>query len=332
MSGAAFAGSAEPPGSTASSSALAGAPEVVCPEDLAPLEPNAGAYRCSACGASYPLARGVLHLMRDDDAFYEGHYHNHVSFLPRGEAPWQVWPVWLINSGYLWQVRRQVPVGSRVVELGCAGGVAYFGRRYRMVGCDVSRASLERTAATYGTCLWADARNRIPLADGSVDAVVSSFFWEHVAPAHKPHVLSECRRVLRPGGKLVFLYDVATDNPLIGFFRHRQPERYRELFIDGDGHLGYQTPAENHALFAAAGLQVVERRGLEKTLLQPASVYTKLATMAGAGSRVVRTAEALGQAPFFYPYTALLRVVDTAIAPCLPAGWARIELTTCKKV
>jgi SAM-dependent methyltransferase len=306
-------------------------PALVCPDDLARLAPDDAGYHCPACSATYPLRRGVLHLMRDSDAFYEGHYHNHVAFLPRGEAPWQAWPLWLINSGYLWEVRRQVPAGSRVVELGCAGGVAYFGQRYRMIGCDVSRASLERTAATYATCLWADAQARIPLADGSVDAVVSSFFWEHVAPAHKPRVLSECHRVLRPGGKLVFLYDVATENPLIRRYRRSQPERYRELFIDGDGHLGYQTPAENRALFTAAGLDLVERRGLEKTPLQPASVYTKLALMAGPGSRAFRAAEALGKAPLFYPYTALLRTLDVAVAPFLPADWARIELTICEK-
>jgi SAM-dependent methyltransferase len=307
------------------------APVVVCPEDLTPLELSGAAGHCPACQRSYPLERGVLHLLGDDDMFYEGHYQNHVAFLPRGEAFWQAWPLWLINSGYLWQVRRHLPAGSRVVELGCAGGVAYFGRRYRMIGCDVSRGSLERTAAVYGTCLWADARARIPLADGCVDAVISSFFWEHVAPEHKPRVLRECRRVLRPGGKLLFLYDVATDNPLIRRYRQRQPQRYRELFIDADGHLGYQTPAENHALFAAAGFTLLERLGLEKTPLQPASVYTKLALLAGPGARVFRAAEALGRAPLFYPYTALLRALDVALAPCLPRGWARIELTTYQK-
>jgi SAM-dependent methyltransferase len=307
-------------------------PVVVCPDDLTPLELSGAGGRCPACERCYPLERGVLHLLRGDDVFYEGHYQNHVAFLPRGEAPWQAWPLWLINSGYLWQVRRQLPAGSRVVELGCAGGVAYFGRRYRMIGCDLSRVSLERTAATYGTCLWADARARIPLASGSVDAVVSSFFWEHVAPAHKPRVLGECRRVLKPRGKLVFLYDVATENPLIRRYRQRRPERYTELFIEGDGHLGYQTPEDNRALFAAAGFEVLEQRGLEKTPLVSPSVYTKLAQMAGPGARVLHAAEALGRRPLFYPYTALLRAVDTAIARHLPRDWARIELTTCQRL
>lgn len=304
---------------------------VVCPVDLTPLQPAGGVYRCLVCGACYPLVRGVLHLLRESDGFYEGHYHNHVAYLPRGEAPWQAWPLWLINSGYVWQVRRQVPAGGRVVELGCAGGVAYFGRRFDMIGCDLSRGSLEKTAAIYETCLWADARARIPVADGTIDAVVSSFFWEHVAPLDKSRVLGECRRVLRPGGKLIFLYDVATDNPLIRRYRRRQPARYRELFIDGDGHLGYQTSAENRTLFGAAGLEVVEQRGLEKTPLQPASVYTKLAAMSGRGARLFHAAEALGRAPLFHPYTALLRAVDTTLSRRLPAGWARIELTTCQK-
>src|SRR5688572_23067687 len=306
------------------------APSLVCPADRTRLEPAGGGYHCAACGATYPLERGVLQLLGRRDAFYEGHYHNRVAYLPRGEAPWQAWPLWLINSGYLWQVRRQVAAGSRVLELGCAGGVAYFGRRYRMIGCDVSRSSLEHTAQTYATCLCADARLCIPLATGSVDAVLSSFFWEHVEPAHKPQVLTECLRVLVPGGKLVFLYDVETDNPLIRHYRRRQPERYRELFIDGDGHLGYQSPSDNRALFADAGFRVIEQRGLEKTPLLSASAYTKLAVM-GGGKRFARAAEALGRAPLFYPYTALLRAVDDLAAPFLPQRWARIELTTCEK-
>jgi SAM-dependent methyltransferase len=310
----------------------AGAPlPLVCPEDRTLLEPGGAQYRCPACARLYPLERGVLQMLREEDAFYEGHYHNYVAYLPRGEALWQVWPLWLVNSGYVWQVRQRVQAGSRVVELGCAGGVRYFGRRYEMVGCDVSRASLEQLGDVYGLKLWADAAACIPLADGAVDAVVSSFFWEHVPPALKSRVLGECWRVLRPGGTLVFLYDVATENPLIRRYRRRHPGRYRELFIEADGHLGYETPADNRRVFQAAGFEVLEQRGLEKTPLASPSVYDKLAAFPGRGSSLFRAAAAVGNNRLFYAYTALLRAVDTTVSPFLPPEWARIELTTCKK-
>jgi SAM-dependent methyltransferase len=305
---------------------------LVCPADGARLAVGDVEHVvCGACKRRYRIQRGVLRLLADDDAFYEGAYHNHVAFAPRGEAPWQVWPLWLINSGYPWLVRRHVPAGSLVVELGCAGGVSYFGRRYRMVGCDISGSSLASLAGTYSALLQVDATRGIPLRDDSVDAIVSASFWEHVAPSAKARLASECARVLRPGGKLVFLYDVETDNPLISHCRRGSPELYRRQFLEADGHLGYQTPDENQRIFRAAGLSVLEHRGLEKTPIQPASVYTKLATFGGRAQRVFRWAERLGQRPLFYPYTALLRTLDTVVSPWLPERWARIALIVCEK-
>lgn len=305
---------------------------VICPHDGVVLQGRgAEPAHCSHCERRYPVEHGVLRLMDDDDAFYEGTYHNHVRFLPRGEAPWQIWPLWLINSGYPWSVREHVPEGSRVVELGCAGGVAYFGRRYRMIGCDVSRSSLQSLSGIYATLVQADATKTIPLADGSADAIVSSYFWEHVAPHGKPTLAQECARVLRPGGKLIFLYDVETQNPLIGRYERQSPALYRELFLEADGHVGYQSLEDNRRIFGAAGLRVVEHRGLEKTPLQPASVYTKLAAFGGRAQRAFAWGEALGRSPLFYPHTALLRTLDTLVAPWLPQRWARIALTVCEK-
>ncbi len=137
--------------------------------------------------------------------------------------------------------------------------------------------------------------------------------------------------MLRPGGQLLFLYDLQTDNPWIRRYRRRHPERYRELFLEADGHLGYQPSADNRAIFAAAGLHVLEQRGMEKTPLQSASVYTKLAELGGRAAPLLRWAKALGEPPLFYPYTALMRGLDTLVAPLLPAEWARIELTICEK-
>jgi SAM-dependent methyltransferase len=304
---------------------------ILCPEDRSVLRAHAPAsFRCATCHRDYFLKRGVL-LLATTDPFYESTYRNHTAYLPRGEAPWRVWPLWLINSGFLWTVRQHVPEGQCVVEIGCAGGVSYFGQRYRMIGCDVSASSLEVLAQVYSMLLQVDALRCIPLPDGSVDAVVSSYFWEHVPPARKLTLARECVRVLRPGGKLVFLYDVETQNPLIARYKRRDPAAYRKLFLDGDGHVGYQTPDENRATFEAAGLSVLEHRGLEKTPLQPASVYDKLAAFGGRLAPLFGLGRALGKQPLFYPYTALLRAIDASVAPRLPERWARIALVVCEK-
>jgi ubiquinone/menaquinone biosynthesis C-methylase UbiE len=44
----------------------------------------------------------------------------------------------------------------------------------------------------------------LPLVDGSADLVVSNYCFHHLADPDKERALSEVRRVLRPGGRLVF--------------------------------------------------------------------------------------------------------------------------------
>jgi SAM-dependent methyltransferase len=273
--------------------------------------------------------QGVIRFLAQDDVFYEGAYDNQTRFTPRSERLWHVWPLWLINSGYLWMVRRYVPADSTVVELGCAGGVCYFGNRYKMIGCDLSFSSLKKLDTIYDLNLQSNASECIPLPDCSVDAVISSYFWEHIIPSVKPNILAELKRILRPGGKLIFLYDVETENPLISRFKKKDIALYKRLFIDGDGHLGYQTPDENITIFFEADFRLLEHQGMEKTWLQSTSAYTKLAQF--DNNRLFAWASRLALPPFFYIYTALLRVTDTLICRFLPKDWARMDLVVCKK-
>ncbi len=304
---------------------------IICPDDAATLTAiNSTEYSCPVCNRAYPFEDGVLRLLDHNDKFYEAAYENQVRFLPKSERWWRTWPLWLINSGYPWTVRHNIPAGAIVVELGCAGGVRYFGQRYRMVGCDLSLSSLKKIEM-YEQRIQADAAACIPLADNTVDAVVSSYFWEHIPPEVKPAILAECHRVLRPSGKIIFLYDVETENHLIRRYKQQDPLAYKRLFIEGDGHLGYESPAENLCVFEKAGFQVLKQSGMEKTWLQSPSVFKKLAEFKGMAQKLFEWARYLGQQPWFYLYTALLRLVDTVVCPWLPAKMARIEMVVLEK-
>ena len=129
----------------------------------------------------------------------------------------------------------------------------------------------------------------------------------------------------------MFLYDVETENPLIRQFKGLNPTLYKKLFIDGDGHLGYQPPLDNIGLFKAAGFHLLKHHGMEKTWLQSASTFTKLAKFGADRNRLLSWAAGLGQQPYFYFYTLLIRLIDTLICPCLPKDWARIDLVVAKK-
>lgn len=304
---------------------------LVCPADHQLLEDIGDALRCSQCGAAYPMEDGIIRFLQKDDPFYEGVYRNQVHYVPRSERPWHVWPLWLINSGYIWAVRKHIRAGSTVVELGGAGGVRYFGQRYKMVACDISRGSLASVEG-YAARIQTDAAYCIPLADGTADAVVSSYFWEHMSPAMKADVLRECRRILRPGGKIVFIHDVQTESPLIRHYRTRAPQLYQRLFLDGDGHVGYETPAANIDGFRRAGFDMLLNHGMEKTWIQSASVYAKLAKFPGRFPDLFASLEKLENGWSFVPYTVFKRLVDSSIAPLLPSEWARIQLIAAQKV
>ena len=303
---------------------------VICPHDRTALQEVDNGFKCKNCGRNYLTEDGVVRLLEQQDEFYEGAYENQVRFLPRSEKPWHIWPLWLINSGYPWIVRRHVSQGATVLELGCASGVNYFGQRYHMVGCDLSLSSLKKLGM-YQRRLQADAAKCIPLPDSSVDAIVSSYFWEHIPPAVKPDILQECQRILRPGGKIIFLYDVETGNPLIRRYKAKSQTLYDKLFIEGDGHLGYQWPQENIDAFRAAGFRVLEHRGMEKSWLQSPSVYNKLAQFDDRARPLLTWLSGFGRQPWFYPYTAFLRLVDTIVCPWLPIRWARIDLVVSEK-
>ncbi|MFJ2202922.1 methyltransferase domain-containing protein [Streptomyces violaceusniger] len=101
------------------------------------------------------------------------------------------------------------PERGRVVDLGCGAGpaLAAFARRFpqaHLTGFDRSEQALDtarqRLQSHVGTVELdsVDLREKLPLADGSVDAVISSNLLECLPdPAG---LLNEVWRVLRPGG------------------------------------------------------------------------------------------------------------------------------------
>lgn len=106
-----------------------------------------------------------------------------------------------------------LPAGYTVADLGCGTGymgAALLGRCARLVCVDQSEAMLaaagERLAKhPRGTAieLRQGPLDRLPLADGEVDAVVVGLVLHHLDELDRP--LAEMQRVLRPGGTLAVL-------------------------------------------------------------------------------------------------------------------------------
>lgn len=303
--------------------------ELRCPDDKAALSDRGDVLVCPACSRQYPVAEGVVRMLPETDAFYEGAYTNQIFFVPRTQSFWSELPLWIITNGYLWNVRKYVPRGGRVAEMGCAAGVDWFGKAYSMIGVDVSHTGLAIAARKYDRCVQAADLAAIP--DASLDAVISSYFWEHMPSDVKEKLTADFNRVLKPGGHIVFVYDVATRNPLISWIRGRRPDLYEKLFIEGDGHLGYEPIAANEQRFVRHGFELMRSNAMERTPLQSTSVYKKMEQWGGAPRLVARLTAFLDWRPFAKPYWAFLRLIDETAGRLLPRQWGRIAVTVARK-
>jgi len=119
--------------------------------------------------------------------------------------------------------------GEVVVDLGCGGGLDVFlaaakvGPTGKVIGIDMTPEMIERARANAARGVGGQpitnvefhlaAIDRLPLADHSVDVVISNCVI-NLAP-DKRAVFREIQRVLRPGGR-VAISDIALKRPLPG--------------------------------------------------------------------------------------------------------------------
>jgi ubiquinone/menaquinone biosynthesis C-methylase UbiE len=147
---------------------------------------------------------------------------------------------------------------GRVLELGVGSGLnlPFYPRELELLlGLDPSRELLEMarrqiTWMHFPVELNEGRAEDIPLDDAAVDHVVMS--WTLCSVADPLRVLAEVRRVLRPGGSLVFVEHGRAPEPRVARWQDRLTPVWRRLA--GGCHLN--RPIDQ--LVERAGLQMVE--------------------------------------------------------------------------
>ena len=183
-----------------------------------------------------------------------------------------------------------LPAGSVVLDLACGTGDLCFELRRQglsPIGVDRSAGMLEsaRRRSAHAPLVRGDAL-ALPFRAGSLAGVVCGFALRNFAAL--PPMLSECTRVLRPGGRMALLEVDAPSQPLLrlghrvwfgtvvpfvgglvaarsGAPRARATAAYRYL----PASVAYLPPTpELLALISSAGFTAVERRPLAGGIAQ----------------------------------------------------------------
>jgi SAM-dependent methyltransferase len=170
-----------------------------------------------------------------------------------GQSSWLTLPEWLHFADLL-----EVTTKTELLEVGSgSGGPAVYLAKAR--GCRVTGVDLNNHGVRNGNALalaaglaervrfqTVDASRPLPFVDASFDAVVSNDVMCHLA--NRSAVLQDWRRVLRPGGRLLFSDALV----VTGLVSHEELATRSAI-----GTYFFVPPGENDRLIAEAGFTLL---------------------------------------------------------------------------
>lgn len=217
-------------------------------DDARPLYDGLAIVRCSACGLVYfdpQPGDADLAAVYSDDYFTRPSQPGEPAFIENQAGLERFF------DGRLVRLERLVGPG-RLLEIGCNLGylLNVAGRRgWKAIGLELSEFAARHARERVGVDARCTAFEEAGFTDDAFDAVIMRDVLEHVRDPRA--VLSEVRRVLRPGGFLgLSMPNFASLDAQLGgpAWRHLHPEQ----------HLFHFTPETLRRLLAECGFEVVE--------------------------------------------------------------------------
>jgi len=191
------------------------------------------------------------------------------------------------NAGRRAATAAAMKVGGRVLEIGVGTGLSFadYDSRTEVVGIDFSapmlakaRARLQSGQYAHVKCVQLMDAHDLAFPDDSFDCVVAQFVITLVEDPER--VLSECARVVRPGGEIILVNHLYSERGLSAALERALAPRLRTFGLRPE------FPFLRLAAWAQArgDIELVERRRLS-----PFGVYTLVRFRRGAAQRAAPT-------------------------------------------
>lgn len=168
--------------------------------------------------------------------------------------------------------KRHLSPGARVLDIGNAPGYlayAFHKAGYRVTGLNLSDAWLgaypnPEMAELFDVRSCDIEAQEIPFPDGFFDAILFTEVLEHIAIKNPKEILPEFRRVLTPGGVVIFSTpNVCNISNIVSLMMGGNVFWPVQMFFGStDRHNREFTPKEVRALFEEGGFEVIEYFGM----------------------------------------------------------------------
>lgn len=209
---------------------------------------------------------------RFPDYFLQNFHYQTGGYLTEGSARLYDMQVEVLFSGSANAMRRQciVPVFEfmrgrdqrrlRLLDVACGTGrltrfIKEAFPRLTVAGIDLSEAYVaeaRRHMAPYEAALEVGNAEALPFGDESFDLVVSVYLFHEVPEAVRRAIAGEFKRILKPGGRLVFMDSLQLgDRPEFDGLLESFPRNFHEPYF------GTYLSEDLAGLFESAGLRVM---------------------------------------------------------------------------
>ncbi|HWP92013.1 MAG TPA: DUF3048 domain-containing protein [Thermodesulfobacteriota bacterium] len=267
--------------------------DLVCPDChdviVFDVKDDQGALACIAGHGPWPVENGIVRFT----ASALSHENRWISPCREWNG-WEPWG-WVIRRNSHWGIPHLLrPMLARpgryplqIVDLGCGGGWEFLTGFGHVTGVDYRTAALKSAASLYDRVILSSV-DKLPFADNSADVVVSIWLFEHLPERQFVATLREVRRILRPGGRLIFFTDLDSSKPILRWAK-QFPELYARHHVDAVGHHGLRSLRYTKFLLQREGFVENETVAVNKSsLLQPVTALWMFNNELGRKSLALR--------------------------------------------